>query len=263
MRGLATAAAVGAIAVSASAPARAENENVEAFARVVVDEVELRTGPGVNFRVIGTLKRGETIAVDGRPTSGFWLRVITEDGRIVYVLGEAVQVFAVDPDEPDAPSRPGFFAPPPLRGAHGGLALLGGVFVGPLADGSRRAFGYMEARPQLVLHETLSLEGFVGDALTVDGAQLVYGAGASVYLFPRWVVCPFVGIGGGGFSSLPKPDAFVLPREDLMLARAGGGLLFAIRGRILVRLEATNLTLFDSDQYKNAQTYVGGLGVYF
>lgn len=37
----------------------------------------------------------------------------------------------------------------------------------------------------------------------------------------------------------------------------------ALRGRILVRLEVTNMTLFDADSFKNAQTYSGGFGVYF
>ena len=61
----------------------------------------------------------------------------------------------------------------------------------------------------------------------------------------------------------PNADSFVLKRQDLYMARAGGGVLMALRGRILVRLEVTNLTLFDSDSFKNAQTYSGGFGVYF
>jgi len=31
----------------------------------------------------------------------------------------------------------------------------------------------------------------------------------------------------------------------------------------MVRLEATNLTIFNAQTYKNAQTFAGGLGVYF
>ena len=37
----------------------------------------------------------------------------------------------------------------------------------------------------------------------------------------------------------------------------------ALRNRILVRLEVTNLSVFTPETYKNAQTYAGGLGVYF
>ena len=243
--------------------ARAADQEPEAFARVVVDAAELRSGPGVSYRVISTAHRGETLALDGRPGGGFWLRVLLPDGRAAYALGDEVQPFAVRPGEPDAPSRPGIFAPPPLEGARGGLAIIGGVLAIPITDKGTQAFGYIEARPSLVLHKTISLDGFLGDALTADGSQVLYGAGVTVHLAPSWPVSPFVGVGGGGLSVFPNSDSFVLKRQDLFAARAGGGLLLALRGRILVRLEVTNLTLFLADTFKNAQTYAGGLGVYF
>jgi hypothetical protein len=238
-------------------------ESPEAFARVVVDGADLRTGPGISYRVLYTAHRGETVAIDGRPGSGFWLRVILPDGRVAYALGDEVQPFAVRPGEPEAPSRAGFFAPPPLLGAHGGLALLGGALHTPLEGGGSATYGYLEARPSLVLSRAISLDGFFGDALTSDGSELLYGGGATVYLAPSWVVCPFGDLGGGGLSVFPNADSFVLKREDLFAARAGGGLLVSLRWRILLRLEATNLTLFTADSFRNAQTYAGGLGVYF
>jgi len=251
------------IVVLAPAVARAADDDVQAFARVVVDSADLRTGPGVSYRVIHVAHRGETFALDGRPGTGFWLRVLLPDGRTAYALGDEVQPFAVTPGEPGAPSRPGLFAPPPLEGAHGGLALVGGVLSIPVVGGGVRRYGYVEARPSIVLHETVSLEAFVGDGLTSDGTQLLYGGGVSIFLAPHWVLCPFVSLAAGGLSVFPNPSSFVLQREDLYMARAGGGVLFALRNRILVRLEATNLSLFTPDSYKNAQTYSGGLGVYF
>src|SRR4029079_3215639 len=115
------------------------------------------------------------------------------------------------------------------------------------------SFGYMELRPSLVVHKTLSLDGFIGDALTADGTQLLYGGGATIYLAPSFVFCPFVSLGGGRLSVFPSADSFVLRREDLLVARAGGGILFALRNRILVRLEASNFSLFEADTYRNAQ----------
>jgi hypothetical protein len=235
----------------------------EAFARVIVDDAELRTGPGVSYRVLYDAHRGETFALDGRPGAGFWLRVLLPDGRIAYALGDEVQPFAVSAGEEGAPSRPGLFAPPPLEGSRGGFAMLGGVLSIPVVGGGVQRFGYVEARPSLVLHKTVSLEGFIGNGLTSDGAQLLYGGGVAIYLAPSWPVCPFVGLFAGGLSVLPASDSFVLKREDLYVARAGGGFLFALRNRILVRIEATNLSVFSADSYKNAQTYAGGLGVYF
>jgi hypothetical protein len=255
-----TAAAIVAIA---PASARADDKEPEAFAKVIVDEADFRTGPGVSFRVIHTAHRGETYALDGRPGSGFWLKVLLPDGRSAYVVGDEVQPFAVRADEDGAPSRPGFFSPPPLEGARGGLAIVGGILSIPVADGSISRQGYIEARPSLVLHKTISIDGFIGDALTSDGSQIIYGAAMTVYLAPSWVVSPFVSIGGGGLSVFPNSDSFVLKRQDLLVARAGGGLLMALRNRILFRIEVSNLSVFTADSYKNAQAYLGGFGVYF
>jgi hypothetical protein len=256
-----------ALLVTLLVPRAALAEEPEAFARVVVDAAEIRSGPGVSYRVIYTAHRGETLAIDGRPGTGFWLRIILPDGRSAFALGDEMQVFAVKPGEPDAPSRPGLFATPPLEGAYGGLAIVGGILAIPIQDAgggsTSRAFGYLEGRPSIVVHRTVTLDGFVGAALTNDGAQYLYGGGATINFAPSWPICPFLGIGGGGLSVRPNADSFVLKREDLYLARAGGGILMALRGRILVRMEVTNLTLFAADTFKNAQTYSVGFGVYF
>jgi len=238
-------------------------EDPDAFARVVVDSAELRTGPSISSRTIYTAHRGETFAVEGRQGNGFWLTVILADGRRAFGIGDEMQVFAVRPGEPEAPSRPGLFATPPLEGANAGFAILGGILAIPIRDNTTRAFGYLEGRPSLVVHRTVTIDGYIGDALTADGSQILYGGGVTIHFAPSWAICPFLGIGAGGLSTRPNADSFVLKREDLYMARAGGGILMALRGRILVRLEATNLTLFDAESFKNAQTYAGGFGVYF
>jgi hypothetical protein len=262
MRELAALACV-AFVVSAAAEAHADDAGPEAFARVVVDSADLRTGPGVSFRVIYSAHRGETFALDGRAGSGYWLKVLLPDGRAAYALGDEVQPFAVREGDQGAPSRPGFFAPPPLEGAKGGLAIVGGILSIPVVGGAVQRQGYLELRPSIVLHKTVALEGFVGDALTSDGSQILYGGGVTINLVPSWPICPFVGIAAGGLSVFPNSDSFVLQRQDFFLARAGGGFLLALRNRILFRVEVTNLTLFTADSYKTAQTYSGGFGVYF
>src|SRR5271155_5030733 len=80
-------------ALTATTTARAADAP-EAFARITVDAADLRTGPGVSFRVIYTAHRGETIALGGRPGAGFWLRVTLPDGRTAYALGDELQTFA-------------------------------------------------------------------------------------------------------------------------------------------------------------------------
>src|SRR3954468_21871064 len=118
MRALSTALAMAVLAF----PARSRDaDEDDAFARLIVAETDLRAGPGVSHRVIYHAHRGETFLIQTRETSGFWLQVAMPDGRTAYVLGDTVEAVAVGEDAPDAPSKPGFFAPPALQQAKGGF----------------------------------------------------------------------------------------------------------------------------------------------
>jgi hypothetical protein len=243
-----------------SARARAAGQ-VDAFARVVVEETALRSGPGVSHRVVYVARRGDTFVIESRKGAGFWLKVVLPDGRSGWVLGETVQPIAVRPDAPDRPSTPGFFAPPPLAEARGGVAIMGGMLDETGARGTRN--GYLELRPALVLAPTIGFEPFAGMALTENGNQLLYGGAFTMHFAPDWAVEPYAMLGLGGLTTFPNVDQFILRKETVWAARAGAGLLLALRMRILVRLEASNLTLFTEDTYRNAQVYQGGFGVYF
>lgn len=236
----------------ASAQARAQE--VDAFARVVVAETELRSGPGVSHRVIYRAERGETFLVEGREGTGFWLRVSLADGREAFVLGDTVEPIAIGEDAADRPSTPGFFSPPALEEARGGFALMAGVF-----DEN----GYAEIKPALVIAPAIALEPYAGIHLNSQGKGVIYGAGGTLTLAPDWAVAPYLHLGGGGYTTFPNPDSFVLKKESVFHARAGGGLLVSLRWRVLVRLEATNTVLFTEDSYRNTQSYIGGFGTYF
>jgi hypothetical protein len=233
--------------------AQPEQEEIDAFARVVVAEAELRAGPGVSHRVIYRAQRGETFLISGREGTGFWLEVTLPDGRVAYVLGDTVEPLGAGEDSPEGAVKPGFFAPPALQEAHGGLSLMGGVFD---------LDGYIEARPALVLAPAIAIEPYVGLALERDARRILYGVGGTLILAPDWAIAPFVHIGGGGLHEIPS-DEFVAEEQDFFHARAGGGFLVSLRLRILFRLEANNTVVFTEDSYKNVQTYYGGLGTYF
>jgi hypothetical protein len=252
------AAAAAAILGLNAAPLQAEA--VEAFARVVVEETALRSGPGVSHRIIYIAHRGETFVIESRKGAGFWLKVLLADGRGGWVLGDTVQPIGISANADDRPATPGFFAPPPLAEARGGLAIMGGA----LNDSSRGiTSGYLELRPAILLAPTVGFEPYVGMALTENGNELLYGGAVTLHFAPDWAIEPYFMLGVGGLSTFPNSDQFVLQKETVWAARAGGGLLFALRARILVRVEATNLSMFTEDSFRNAQTYIGGLGVYF
>lgn len=236
-----------------AAPRRAHAADDDVFARVTVAETELRAGPGVSYRVIHRAHRGDTFVVQTRETSGYWLEVLLPDGRTAYVLGDTVEAMAVDQDVPNAPSKPGLFAPPALEDAHGGLALMGGVWNGT---------GYSELRPALVIAPAIAFEPYVGLALQSDSRRIIYGGAFDLNLAPDWAIAPFFVLGAGGMHEKPK-DEYIRETRDWFTARVGGGLLVSLRFRLLLRLEVSDFVLYTEDRYKNVQSYVGGLGSYF
>jgi hypothetical protein len=231
---------------------------VEAFARVVVADATLRSGPGVGHRVVYHAERGDVFAVAGREGTGFWLRVFLPDGRLAYILGDVVEPVAVDAGAPDAPTKPGVFAPPLLADARAGFALLGGVF-----DES----GYAEVRPALVLAPAVALEPFAGVALTSGGRQFLYGGGGTLNIAPEYAVAPYVHLGAGALTTARNEDDFVGESESSSdtraLVRAGGGVLVSFRWRFVLRIEALHNVIFEPDTKLSAQTYAGGVGTYF
>lgn len=252
MRTLLTAVAFAAALTPALA--RAADEAEDAFARVVVAETDLRSGPGVSHRVIYHAHRGETFLIQTRETAGFWLQVAMADGRTAYVLGDTVEAVAVSEDAPDAPAKPGFFAPPALQEAHAGFALLAGAYDRD---------GYVELKPAYVLAPAIAIEPFIGLALKTDSRRVVYGVSGTLNLAPDWAIAPFFTLGAGGMHESPKDEQGVRHPSSWFQARAGGGVLVSLRWRVLFRLEATNMVLYKEDAYQNVQTYLGGLGTYF
>jgi uncharacterized protein YgiM (DUF1202 family) len=225
----------------------------DVYARVVVAETELRAGPGVSHRVIYRAPRGETFLVTGRETAGFWLQVAMPDGRTGYVLGDTVEPVAATEDSADGARKPGFFAPPALQDAHAGFAMMAGIYD--------RA-GYVELRPAWVIAPSIALEPYVGLALQSDSRRIVYGGAGTLNLRPDRAISVFMSLGCGGMYEQPK-DEFVRPSRKWFHARAGGGFLISLRFRVSLRLEASNMVLFEEDDYQNVQSYTAGLGTYF
>jgi uncharacterized protein YgiM (DUF1202 family) len=236
-----------------AAPKRARAEDADVFARVTVAETELRAGPGVSYRVIHRGHRGDTFLIQTRETTGYWLEVLLPDGRTAYVLGDTVEAMAVDEDTPNGPNKPGLFAPPALEDAHGGLALMGGVW---------NKSGYSEARPALVIAPAIAFEPYLGLALQSDSRRLIYGGAFALNLAPDWAIAPFFVLGAGGMHEKPKEEN-IRQTRNWFNARVGGGLLISLRFRLLLRLEVSDFVLYTEDRYQNVQSYLGGLGSYF
>lgn len=238
------------MSVMLTVPARADD--VEVFARVVVERTALRSGPGADFRRVGFASRDDVFPVLRRATRGYWFEIERPDGTRAWVLGDAVYNHEVG--ELDDPRRFRVFAPPPLLDARMEVA----VTFGALGGG-----GFMAIRPTLLLDPYFGLE--ITGAATVNraGQLLMALGGGIVNVFPEWPVVPFLAVGGGVTFSNPNSDAFLLEQGRVNTLYGGGGLRFGFRKRLTLRLDIRLYAFFEADRYVAREEYSGGVSVFF
>jgi len=243
--------ALAAVLVSA-VPGDAHADDVEVFARVVVDATPLRSGAGPGFRRIGLATRGDTFPVRRRATTGYWFQIERPDGTLAWVLGDAVYTHEVG--EVEGARRWRVFAPPPLADARMEISAMFGALGGG---------GLMAVRPTLVLDAYFGVE--VNGAASVNraGNLLLIGGGGVVNVFPLWPVVPFLVVGGGAAFSDPNADTFLLEAGTTGMLYAGGGLRFGFRKRLVLRVEVRSYVFFEADSYVSQEEYSGGISVFF
>jgi len=224
------------------------------YARIVVERAPLRSGPGAQFRVLGEARRDETFRVRGRAPAGHWLEVWRSDGGRAYVQGDAVWLFDASEETTPASARWGIFAPPPLLDARGELAVTLGALGGD---------GFLAVRPTILLAPTFGFELSLGASVGSLGRLLMVGLGGIVNLFPSWPVTPFFTVGGGGVHAAPNSDTFLAESGTRSLVYGGGGLRFGFRHRLIVRVEARGVALFDAERLSPQQEISGGLSAFF
>ncbi len=90
----------------ASASGSAANQGQTPTATVVVNALNLRNGPGTNYRRAGTLQKGDELQVQGQVNNCAWLSVVAPDGQNGWVSGAAqyVNLNAACDAIPEAPA---------------------------------------------------------------------------------------------------------------------------------------------------------------
>jgi len=253
------AAVVGTLAAAALAPGAARADD-EALVRVIAEEANIHTGPGFSFRVIYVAARGEVLPAIGRSTRDNWFRVQLPDGTYGWVLGD--QVFPLDVDTSEEQRGPSIFkrmgdaafSPSPLLEKRIGLTFS----VGRLGGDGMALF-----RPSVVLEPHVTLEGFFGETVG-DQIDVIYaGGGFNAYLWPAMPVTPFFAIAAGGAFGRKKADQFTIKAGDYDMVNVGGGLVFSLKKRLILRGEARHYVLFDANHTQRIQEYSGALSVYF
>jgi hypothetical protein len=243
-------------APSGTAAASDDDAPQGVYARVMVDRTELHSGPGTSFRHVYTASRGDVFLIVERGARGYWFRVELPDGTFAWIQGDAVYTHELSESEAHAGQfAPEVFAPPPLPQAVGEISFNFGALG--LVN------GFMAIRPAFYLAPEFGIELTAAAAVGPQGRLLIGTAGGLVNVFPRSVVIPFLGVGGGIAYGDPNADAFLVRSGASGALYAGGGLRFAFRYRITLRLEARFWAFFDQNRYVAQEEYSGGLTVFF
>jgi len=244
-------------------PASADDD-VEPYARIVVEATNIRSGPGASFRRVYVAERGEEFPILGRATrGGYWFKIELPDATSGWVMGETVYVHEVGEGEASGGRfLPWLFAPPPLLTAVGELSVTMGVLGKSFGFDSGRG-GFMAVRPAFYLNPVFGIEA-TGAASVAEGGRIFFGTlGGIVNLFPRAPIVPYAVTGAGFAFSDPNADTFLLEGGNTFVLYGGGGLRFGFRYRLIVRVEARAYAFYKPDVYVAQEELSGGVTVFF
>ncbi len=230
------------------------------YARVIVDRVDLRSGPGASFRRVWVGSRGDVFRITERGANAYWFRVELPDGTQAYVPGDTVYAHELGPDEGGSGAPSDVFAPPALPHATGEIAFSFGVLG---IDEHGVQSGFMAIRPAINWAPEFAIEATLAASVGPAGRVFFGTLGGLVNIFPSSPVVPFLAAGGGVVRSDPNADAFLLQAGFRGAMYAGGGLRIGFRYRITLRLEARAWVLFDENVFSEQEEVTGGLTVFF
>lgn len=79
---------------------------------VITERLNVRSGPGINYDVLGTVNEGDALDVTGQSPGGSWIKVETQDGMEGWVSSDLVELNISLQHVPFAPTPP-----PPVQAA--------------------------------------------------------------------------------------------------------------------------------------------------
>lgn len=118
-------------------PTATEETPGEPRAVVTNDTLNIRSGPGTGYPIVGSLKRGDEVTVTGRNKTGTWLAITTDGGLEGWVYAEYTSVnTAVESlpvaQAPPPPASPTPAAPKPTLSVDEQIAKVAGDDHGTL-----------------------------------------------------------------------------------------------------------------------------------
>lgn len=104
-----------------------------------VSKVLVRAGPGINYRDVGQLAKGDKVTVKGASASGEWLRIVPPAGCALWISGKYVEpVVSRAKTEPAVPARVAPSGQPP-KGLAGAPVANPQEKPAPVGGGGKRS----------------------------------------------------------------------------------------------------------------------------
>lgn len=98
---------------SKAQPTAAGETPADPRALVTNDTLNIRSGPGTSYPIVGGLKRGDEVTVTGRNKAGTWLAIITDEGAEGWVYADYTSVDRAVESLPVAQASPPPASPTP------------------------------------------------------------------------------------------------------------------------------------------------------
>lgn len=181
-------------------------------------DVWLRTGPGTQWRKLEILPAGTTVALDGRDSSGLWVRGISSGGKVGWMAARFLTVTSagvfslavIDREAPLAVAAPAQGAGPGVAAAANNAPAQASVSVAAPVSGGVAATATanvnMRSGPGTGFRRVGGLSR--GGTLNIDGrdATLRWVRGINGQGVVGWVSASFLSLGFDQVAALPIVD---------------------------------------------------------
>lgn len=230
--------------------------------RVLSETAQVYSGAGFSYRVIGHVRRDDTVRMIERGKRGGWTRVQLDSGVVGWILSEQILLLSTGTGDEPPPSAIRRFGRKLREKVLGPANLMTARGGGTLSAGALGKEGLFLVRPQVFLSPNAALEAFVGPAAGRETSRGIMGLSTNLYLSPAIPFTVFVSIGGGAVFTKGKADALSTARWSY-LASPGGGLWIIFKRSVGIRFDFRNHVLFRADDAQSLQEYSGALAFTF
>jgi len=211
--------------------------------------VELHSGPSIGYPVLSIVEQGEQITVERKRTN--WLKVrdkrdnegwINQD-QLLGLSYQGKEITTTTLSEIDFKARD----------------FEMGIMIGNFSGSN-----FYNLQLNYILSDVFSAEISAGKALGQISDNDVYELMLISQPFPRWIVIPYLGVGGGLLKTKPHSILADATTRQVTLMSAAVGIKYHVARNFMLRAEYKySLALTDRDDNEEIQVWKLGFSVFF